>query len=290
MKSGLFATAAILGAVEAKKGNTPTAIFHGFGDQCINPGMKDFAKDIAEQTDAYAICVEVGNGAETSFFTNFHKQGEMACEAINSNPNFQGEFNVLGLSQGSLIARYVATNCNLNGTVRNWASVGGPNMGVMAIPHCFSGAFCNAINYVADEFVYFKLFQNIIAPAGYFRDPAQLERYSEDSVFLPYVNNEAGSEDDKALVKSKFTSLNNILLVMFDQDTMIHPKETAWFQQMDVEGNVMELDDTDFYNQDFIGLKEMVDAGKVTFDKIDGDHLQFSAADIQNTFVPFLLS
>lgn len=163
-------------------------------------------------------------------------------------------------------------------------------MGVMAIPHCFNGAFCNAINYIADQFAYFKLFQNIIAPAGYFRDPAQLERYSEDSVFLPYVNNETGSDDDKALVKANFTSLNNILLVMFDSDTMIHPKETAWFQQMDTENNVMALEDTDFYNNDYIGLKQMMDSGKVQFEKIEGDHLQFSQSDITNTFVPFLLS
>lgn len=214
----------------------------------------------------------------------------MACEAVNANPNFQGEFNVMGLSQGSLHARYVATNCQTNGTVRNWASIGGPNMGVMAIPHCFNGAFCNAINYIADQFVYFKLFQNIIAPAGYFRDPAQLEKYAEDSVFLPYINNETGSDDDKALVKENFTSLNNILLVMFDSDTMIHPKETAWFQQMDTENNVMALEDTDFYNNDFIGLKQMMDSDKVQFEKIEGDHLQFSQSDITNTFVPFLLS
>jgi len=48
MKSVIFATA-LVAAVEAKRGGgIPTAIFHGFGDQCINPGMKDFAKDIAE--------------------------------------------------------------------------------------------------------------------------------------------------------------------------------------------------------------------------------------------------
>ncbi len=49
----------------------PTAIFHGLGDACIYPGMKHFVKEIADQTKADAFCLEVGNGSETSIFTNF---------------------------------------------------------------------------------------------------------------------------------------------------------------------------------------------------------------------------
>jgi hypothetical protein len=35
--------------------------------------MHNFAKEIADKTGAYAHCVEVGNGSETSFFGNFRK-------------------------------------------------------------------------------------------------------------------------------------------------------------------------------------------------------------------------
>ncbi len=61
--------AATLAVSDAKK--TPTAIFHGLGDQCINPGMHNFAMEVAEKTGAYAHCVEVGAGAATSIFGNF---------------------------------------------------------------------------------------------------------------------------------------------------------------------------------------------------------------------------
>ncbi len=54
--------------------HTPTAVFHGLGDQCVNPGMHNFAKEIGDKTGAYSHCVEVGNGSETSFFGNFKKQ------------------------------------------------------------------------------------------------------------------------------------------------------------------------------------------------------------------------
>lgn len=49
----------------------PTAIFHGFGDMCIFPGMWEFTDIIAEGTGAYAKCVEIGYGSVTSILENF---------------------------------------------------------------------------------------------------------------------------------------------------------------------------------------------------------------------------
>ena len=60
--------------------------------------MHNMTREFAQKTGAYAHCVEVGNGSETSFFGNFKHQAYMACEAIKANENFQGEFNVVGLS------------------------------------------------------------------------------------------------------------------------------------------------------------------------------------------------
>ena len=51
----------------------PTAVFHGFGDQCSNRGMNNFTKDIETETGAYAVCIEVGNGASSSIFEEFDK-------------------------------------------------------------------------------------------------------------------------------------------------------------------------------------------------------------------------
>ena len=133
--------------------------------------MHNFAMEVAEKTGAYAHCVEVGNGSETSIFGNFQHQADMACQAIQANENFQGEFNVMGLSQGSLLARYIVESCPIAGKVRNYLSIGGPNMGVTEVPECANGQICQYVNYVARNLVYFKLIQNYLGPAGYFRDP-----------------------------------------------------------------------------------------------------------------------
>lgn len=136
--------------------------------------MWEFTDMISSLTGAYAHCVEIGYGSVTSIFENFETQAESACQSVLADPNFQGEFNVLGLSQGGLIARHIAERCPIKGKVRNLVTLGGPNMGVAASPGCFSGLFCDMVNYVIKQMVYFQFIQNDVGPAGYFRDPNHL--------------------------------------------------------------------------------------------------------------------
>lgn len=88
-------------------------------------------------------------------------------------------------------------------------------MGVTDIPHCFSGVICSLVNSVARSLVYMNLVQEHLGPAGYFRDPADMSRYLSDSVFLRFLNNEAGDSTAIASNKANFTGLNGLMLVMF---------------------------------------------------------------------------
>lgn len=63
-------------------------------------------------------------------------------------------------------------------------------MGVATIPKCHSGFACNILNGFADDVVYLPEIQQSIGPAGYFRDPKEMQKYLEHSIFLPRVNNE----------------------------------------------------------------------------------------------------
>ena len=277
--------------VAASVSAIPTAVFHGLGDACIYPGMHRFTKELGEGTNDYAKCIEVGNGSITSMTDNFMDQAEKACNNLLADEKFAvDEINVIGLSQGALLARYIVESCPIQGKVRNWASIGGPNMGVTDIPHCFSGPFCALVNSVARDMVYSSLVQNMIGPAGYFRDTYHLDKYVAGSVFLPHLNNEEDDEDAKAARKARFSALNGALLMMFTEDTMVYPKESEWFQELAADGTVQPLEDSDFYKNDYIGLRALNEANKVTFSSVVGDHLQFSQDDIDNTIIPFLLS
>jgi palmitoyl-protein thioesterase len=272
----------------------PTAVFHGFGDACVNPGMASFTKKIATGTGAYAKCIEVGFPSLGEIINNSEHVAEKSCKEINANPNFQGEFNVIGLSQGGIWARFIVESCDMKGKVRNIATLGGPHMGVDAVPGCLKGAICYVVNGFVKKIIYNSIVQDLIVPAGYFRDVNNMKRYEQKSVFLADMNNEhdkmgyTGLTDMQEHRKRQMSSVNSAMFVMFSEDTVIYPKETAWFQTMDLKGNVMPLNSTEWYNQDLIGLKTLVEANKAHFISFEGNHLNISQDQINNIVVPFL--
>lgn len=89
----------------------PTAMFHGFGDACANSGMKQIDQVIADGMGAPVHCIEVGTSGEV--IGNFETIAKNSCEQVAANPDFQGEFNVVGLSQGGLLARYIVEECDM---------------------------------------------------------------------------------------------------------------------------------------------------------------------------------
>eukprot|EP00349_Pseudokeronopsis_sp_Brazil_P003060 CAMPEP_0202956728 /NCGR_PEP_ID=MMETSP1396-20130829/1229_1 /ASSEMBLY_ACC=CAM_ASM_000872 /TAXON_ID= /ORGANISM="Pseudokeronopsis sp., Strain Brazil" /LENGTH=285 /DNA_ID=CAMNT_0049673891 /DNA_START=17 /DNA_END=874 /DNA_ORIENTATION=- len=276
----------LLFAVEVA--SVPTAIFHGLGDACRHRGMKKFTEKIADDTGDIAKCVEVGSGMMTSIFENFQVQAEAACSAVLADPDFQGEFNVLGLSQGGLLARYVAQQCPTKVPVRNLATLGGPNRGVAAIPNCGEGGiFCDMIDFIVDNMVYYDLIQDLVGPAGYYRDPKDLERYLKHCVFLPYHNNE--KEFDVSIV-DRMTALHGALFVMFDADSVVYPRESEWFHELQEDGSVKKMEETELYLQDMIGLKTLVEDGRAQFVAFPGEHLQITNQQIEEIVAPFLAS
>ena len=96
-----YTIAALLGFITTKPSadaGTPTAMFHGFGDACLNPGDGQFDKLIAAGTNAHVECIEVGIPSVGSVINNFETVAEESCKKVAANTNFAGEFNVIGLS------------------------------------------------------------------------------------------------------------------------------------------------------------------------------------------------
>lgn len=266
----------------------PLAIFHGLGDFCLNPAYNEFGKYINEKGGATDYhCFESG-GSLLDFVTSFNHQAETACENLKKNDKFAGkEIAVMGLSQGALIARYIAEECEFGGKVKRFISIGGPQMGVAAFPHCASGIMCDIVNSVVDKFVYNSFIQGLIGPAGYFRNPKNFNSYLSGSTFLAKLNNEI-QHDKTELYKQRILDIEKIVLVMFDQDTMIIPKETAHFQFFDESKHVVDFEKTDVYINDDLGLKQMKTEERIVFLTLPGDHLEFSESDLDNIAIPYL--
>jgi palmitoyl-protein thioesterase len=263
----------------------PVAIFHGIGDSCNNNGMKKITKYFADQLNTDAFCIESAGGVG-DWTTSFISQAEKACKEINNNPKLNGDFSVVGLSQGSLLARYIIEECKMPGRVKRYVSIGGPQMGVNKFPHCASGPICWVVNKVVDSAVYFSFIQHSIGPAGYFKDVVSYDNYLKGSTFLAELNNEKTNKNNE--YKERMLNLERMVLIKFSGDSMIIPKETAWFQFNDKNGKLVDLDKSDFYINDYIGVKQLNEQKKIDFIELNGDHLAFDEDDIDKYMIPAL--
>jgi len=88
---------------------------------------------------------------------------------------------------------------------------------------------------------------------------------------------------------NRIKNLEKMMLVMNNKDTIVIPKTTAWFEFYDQKGdNVVKLRESNFYINDFIGIRDLDEKGKIVFVSLPGRHTIFEDKDILNHFAPFL--
>ncbi|CAG9331899.1 unnamed protein product [Blepharisma stoltei] len=266
-------------------GKYPTAIFHGLGDCCYYPGDIEFTDYIRKNVGTYTRCVEIGDGSATSWLEAFQSQANEGCEKIRADPEFANGLNVIGLSQGGLIARSIAEECGM--PVHVLVTMGGPHMGVAAMPNCFNGFYCDIVNAAIDKDVYSSFCQNHLGPPGYFKDPYRYDAYLKNSNFLATLNNE------KSLNTTYVTgmqNLDNLVLVKFTEDTIVDPPDSEWFGYFENDSHhLVPMNQTTDFHQNLIGLQQLYAQEKMHFIPIQGNHLQFTEAEFTQLVLPYLL-
>ncbi|KAL5724231.1 hypothetical protein ACHQM5_007516 [Ranunculus cassubicifolius] len=77
---------------------------------------------------------------------------------------------------------------------------------------------------------------------------------------------------------------------MFEQDSVLVPKQTSWFDFFADGGyeTLVPHQETKLYVEDWIGLRTLDEAGKVTYVGVPGDHLQIAQDDMKKYIVPYL--
>ena len=115
--------------------------------------------------------------------------------------------------------------------------------------------------------------------AQYFRDPARYDEYLRLNPFLPDINNERDDKNDA--YKKNLLALERLVLIRFSEDTVVVPRDSAWFGAYAVgstheAASVVELRDQPLYREDWIGLRALDESGRlVTFD-CPGQHMHFT--------------
>ncbi|XP_060207397.1 uncharacterized protein LOC132635149 isoform X2 [Lycium barbarum] len=109
-------------------------------------------------------------------------------------------------------------------------------------------------------------------------------------IFCIIADNLIKSEIYSAFVQAHLAPSGYLKLPNFEHDTVLIPKETAWFGYYP-DGAfepILPPQETQLYTEDWIGLKTLDDAGKVKYVKVAGNHLQISSSDMRKHVVPYL--
>ncbi|OWF36658.1 Palmitoyl-protein thioesterase 1 [Mizuhopecten yessoensis] len=269
---------------------TPVVIWHGMGDSCCNPESMGSIKKIIEKEvkGVYVNSLMIGSNiaADTTngFFMNANDQITLACSLIAKDSKLQNGYHSIGFSQGGQFLRAVAQRCP-NPPMLNLVSVGGQHQGVFGFPKCpgNNSVVCDEVRKLLNLGAYVSLVQ-----AEYWQDPFNEDEYKQYSVFLADINQE---RTKNATYKANLQKLKNFVMLKFTEDTMVQPKESEWFgfYKPGQDKEVVSLNNSQLYTEDWLGLKAMAATNRLHFLSYPGDHLQFTEEwFIANIVKPFL--
>ncbi|OAO91834.1 hypothetical protein AXX17_AT5G45790 [Arabidopsis thaliana] len=249
--------------------SVPFIMLHGIASQCSDNTNANFTQLLTDLSGSPGFCLEIGNGVINSMFLPLTQQAEIACENVKQMKELSQGYNIVGRSQGNLVARGLIEFCDGGPPVFNYISLAGPHAGISSLPRGLCG--------------------DHLAPSGYYKIPNDMKQYLERSKYLPKLNNEIPNQRNQTY-KDRFTSLHNLVLVKFQDDEVITPNDSTWFGfYPDGEfETLLSANQTKLYTEDWIGLKTLDDAGKVKFVSVPGGHVRMAEEDVVKYVVPYL--
>ncbi|KAH8911262.1 alpha/beta-hydrolase [Coniochaeta sp. PMI_546] len=268
----------------------PLVIWHGLGDNFANPGLRDvasLAEAVNPGTLVYTIkLADDANGDRSAtFLGNVTEQVAKVCDDLASHPilSTAPAIDALGFSQGGQFLRAYVQRCN-KPPVRSLVTFGAQHNGIVDFRSCGATDWvCKGAMALLRGNTWSSFVQGRLVPAQYYRNPNadEYEKYLEHSNFLADINNERVLKN-KTYVEN-LAKLENFVMYMFEDDTTVIPKESAWFEE--VNGTeVTPLRARKLYREDWIGLRELDRKGGLRFRTTPGEHMQIDEEVLKETF------
>merc|ERR1711936_1547569 len=108
----------------------------------------------------------------------------------------------------------------------------------------------------------------------------------QKTLFFSDINNQ-GTVKNSSYAEN-LSLLSSLVLVKFKDDTVVDPRGSELFSWFSESGNMVPLNETRLYTEDWIGLKAMDEAGKLHLMEVPGDHLQLSQDSLDMIITTYL--
>jgi len=274
----------------------PVVLWHGMGDTCCYSFSMGYISGLIQSAlpGIYVYSVEIGGSITfdeiEGFIGNANDQIDFVCNQIASDPNLAKGFNAIGFSQGSQLLRGVAERCTgIN--MYNLITMGGQHFGVADLPGCLdvNGTICELVEDLLELGAYNEIVQEYLMQAQYFRDPVDYDTYLSVNTFLADINNE--QQQKNATYKQNLLSLNQLVLVKWLNDTVVVPRESEWFGYYKIGdlNTKLTMEQQDIYQQDWIGLKQLDQSGRLIQIALEGEHMDIDENWFNNFLIPKFL-
>lgn len=238
------------------------------------------------------LSLEIGgdlvDDVKSGYFIHPNKQIEEVCQAVQNDTKLAGGFNAIGFSQGAQFLRALKQRCPTPRMI-NLISLGGQHQGVFGLPNCpsLSSWTCEKLRQMLNYGAYSSWLQDYLVQATYWHDPLNEVTYRNYSTFLADINNE---NQINLEYKNNLLDLDQLVLVKFENDTIVQPRESQWFgfYEPGQDKVIQSMEETRLYTEDRIGLKELNESGRLKLLQTEGNHLQFSKKFFVENILPIL--
>lgn len=269
----------------------PVVVWHGLGDASNADGLKDTADIISEVHPGTYVHLITANDSpddrSASFFGNVTEQIDLVCAQLQADPilSTAPAIDAVGFSQGGQFLRGYVERCN-NPPIRSLITFGSQHNGISEFQKCkgVTDFLCNAANAILKSgTVWSDYVQSHLVPAQYYRNINDYENYLNHSNFLADINNERDVKNKT--YKENLVKLENFVMVLFEDDVTVIPKESGWFaEKNETSGDVTGLRNRTIYKEDWIGLKKLDEKGSLKFETVSGEHMQLKEKDLKRLF------
>ncbi|KAJ1654820.1 hypothetical protein IWQ61_005313 [Dispira simplex] len=270
---------------------TPIVVWHGMGDSAFSNdtmlAFRDYLQQLIPGVFVHLVTLgtSTNDDVKASFMGNVRDQVDMVCKQLKTIPALRQGFHGLGFSQGGLFLRAYVQRCN-QPPMYNLVTLGSPHGGVGAPPSCPpKNWFCQGLFNQLKDRAYSWYFRDHIVQAQYFKDPRRLEDYRQYNIFLPDINNELTSKS--LLYKERLLSLHRWIMVKYQNDTMIHPRDSSWFVSIEPTSTV-PLRESVQYKEDWLGLRTLDERGALLMIAFPGQHLAHNDTLFERDILHFL--